>query len=103
MERNAGCELGMLIIQSMIGYIIFFVLDLGWLNKSVINLTAVNQAVKKLLISRELKDEYRTAWLLKAITFIDLTTLAGDDTSCNVSRLCFKVMIFPLQPTQDSS
>nr|XP_035971665.1 deoxyribose-phosphate aldolase [Halichoerus grypus] len=29
-------------------------------------------------------------WLLKAVTFIDLTTLSGDDTSSNVQRLCYK-------------
>lgn len=32
----------------------------------------------------------QAAWLLKAVTFIDLTTLAGDDTSSNVQRLCYK-------------
>ena len=30
------------------------------------------------------------AWLLKAATCIDLTTLSGDDTYTNVQRLCFK-------------
>lgn len=39
---------------------------------------------------KELENEYRAAWLLRAITCIDLTTLAGDDTNSNVSRLCFK-------------
>ena len=32
----------------------------------------------------------QAAWLLKAVTMIDLTTLAGDDTEANVSRLCLK-------------
>lgn len=32
------------------------------------------------------------AWLLKAITCIDLTTLAGDDTEANVIRLCHKAL-----------
>lgn len=32
----------------------------------------------------------QAAWLLKAVTFIDLTTLSGDDTSSNVQRLCYK-------------
>lgn len=66
-------------------------IDLGWVNSIVVNLTAVNQSAKKLIASRELENEYRTAWLLKAITCMDLTTLAGDDTFCNISRLCFKV------------
>ncbi|CAG9771430.1 unnamed protein product [Ceutorhynchus assimilis] len=72
-ERNPGCEL-----------------DLGWLNSVNVNLTAVNDLAKKLATARELKDEHRAAWILKAITLIDLTTLAGDDTHSNVSRLCFK-------------
>nr|CAI5817435.1 unnamed protein product [Callosobruchus analis] len=36
------------------------------------------------------KNKHRAAWILKAITLIDLTTLAGDDSMSNVSRLCFK-------------
>ncbi|XP_018570310.1 deoxyribose-phosphate aldolase isoform X2 [Anoplophora glabripennis] len=72
-ERNPGCEL-----------------DLGWINSVNINLSAVNNLAQKLVKCRELKDEYRAAWLLKAVTCIDLTTLAGDDTHSNVSRLCFK-------------
>jgi len=28
--------------------------------------------------------------MLRAVTCIDLTTLSGDDTATNVSRLCFK-------------
>lgn len=43
-----------------------------------------------MVASKEIVNEYRAAWLLRAITCIDLTTLAGDDTNCNVSRLCFK-------------
>ncbi|CAG9859614.1 unnamed protein product [Phyllotreta striolata] len=73
LERNPGCEF-----------------DLGWLNSVNVNLSAVNHLAKKISSSRELKGEYRAAWILKAITLIDLTTLAGDDTNSNVSRLCFK-------------
>lgn len=32
----------------------------------------------------------QAAWLLKAVTCIDLTTLSGDDTPSNVHRMCFK-------------
>lgn len=32
----------------------------------------------------------KAAWLLRAVTCIDLTTLSGDDTPSNVSRLCYK-------------
>ncbi len=38
----------------------------------------------------------QAAWLLKAVTCIDLTTLSGDDTPSNVHRLCLKA-IQPLQ------
>ncbi|KAI4465351.1 deoxyribose-phosphate aldolase [Holotrichia oblita] len=57
---------------------------------NAINLSAVNEQATKLVSSRSLKDEFEAAWLLKAITCIDLTTLAGDDTSSNVTRLCRK-------------
>jgi len=73
LERNPGCEL-----------------DLGWLNNVNINLAAVNTRAATLLSSRSLKNEYQAAWLLKAVTCIDLTTLGGDDTHSNVARLCFK-------------
>jgi deoxyribose-phosphate aldolase len=39
---------------------------------------------------RTVKKEWQAAWLLRAITCIDLTTLAGDDTPGNVLRLCAK-------------
>ena len=37
-----------------------------------------------------MKKEWQAAWLLRAITLIDLTTLAGDDTPGSVRRLCAK-------------
>ncbi|MDP6968419.1 MAG: deoxyribose-phosphate aldolase [Gammaproteobacteria bacterium] len=39
---------------------------------------------------RSIKQEQQAAWLLKAITLIDLTTLSGDDTEARVRRLCAK-------------
>lgn len=54
------------------------------------NEEAVKSYANELVCSKELVDEYRAAWLLRAVTCIDLTTLAGDDTNCNVSRMCFK-------------
>lgn len=39
---------------------------------------------------RSVKKQWQAAWLLRAVTCIDLTTLSGDDTATNVSRLCFK-------------
>ncbi len=55
------------------------------LNKSAIERRAVS-IVKR----RSIKKQWQAAWLLKAITCIDLTTLAGDDTKSNVTRLCAK-------------
>ena len=70
--------------------------DLGWLNKVHVNLSSVNATASNLSNLRELKDENRAAWLLRAITCIDLTTLGGDDTESNVTRLCFKVIFVQL-------
>lgn len=39
---------------------------------------------------RSVKKENQAAWLLKAISCIDLTTLSGDDTPAKVHRLCAK-------------
>ena len=39
---------------------------------------------------RTVKKEWQAAWLLRAISCMDLTTLAGDDTVGNVKRLCAK-------------
>jgi deoxyribose-phosphate aldolase len=39
---------------------------------------------------RTVKKEWQAAWLLRAITLMDLTTLSGDDTPGNVKRLCAK-------------
>ncbi|XP_050307208.1 deoxyribose-phosphate aldolase [Anthonomus grandis grandis] len=72
-QRNPGCEL-----------------DLDLVNNVHVNLTCVNNQAKQLAELRPMKGDYRAAWILKAVTFIDLTTLAGDDTNSNVSRLCLK-------------
>jgi len=66
-------------------------LDLAWVGEtSGINLQAAIRRGKTLGTRRSVKKEYQTAWLLRAVTVIDLTTLAGDDTQSNVKRLCFK-------------
>ena len=39
---------------------------------------------------RTVKKEWQAAWLLRAISCMDLTTLSGDDTEGNVRRLCAK-------------
>ncbi len=55
-----------------------------------INRSAIERRVNTLTGRRSVKKEYQAAWLLKAISMIDLTTLAGDDTRGNVMRLCEK-------------
>jgi deoxyribose-phosphate aldolase len=36
------------------------------------------------------KKEFQAAWLVRAVTCLDLTTLAGDDTEGRIRRLCAK-------------
>ena len=55
-----------------------------------INRSAIDRRVATLTGRRTVKKEFQAAWLLKAISMIDLTTLAGDDTRGNVIRLCEK-------------
>lgn len=55
-----------------------------------INRSAIERRVNTLSGRRTVKKEYLAAWLLKAISMIDLTTLSGDDTRGNVIRLCEK-------------
>lgn len=55
-----------------------------------VNKSAVDRRASSLTKRRTVKKEFQAAWLLKAITCMDLTTLAGDDTRGNVLRLCAK-------------
>lgn len=57
---------------------------------SRVNLNACNRRAATHKTRRSIKKEWQAAWLLRAVTCIDLTTLAGDDTKSNVSRLCHK-------------
>ena len=65
-------------------------LDLSWLDGSRINQSAVNRRTATLGTRRAVKKDAQAAWLLKAVTCIDLTTLNGDDTAARVERLCGK-------------
>lgn len=58
--------------------------------KMSVNKSAVDRRASALTKRRTVKKEFQAAWLLKAITCMDLTTLAGDDTRGNVARLCAK-------------
>lgn len=64
--------------------------DLGWVKDSIVNTSAVQRRAKSFGARRSVKKAWQAAWLLRAITMIDLTTLAGDDTPGKVRRLCAK-------------
>ena len=70
----------------------FYNLDTSWVNNTQINLSAVERRTSTLTKRRTVKKEFQVAWLLKAITLIDLTTLSGDDTFGKVERLCNKAL-----------
>ncbi|MFP5502490.1 MAG: deoxyribose-phosphate aldolase [Candidatus Sericytochromatia bacterium] len=65
-------------------------LDLDKVLRIKVNKSAVERRCATIGTRRTVKKQWQAAWLLKAITMIDLTTLAGDDTEGNVLRLCAK-------------
>jgi deoxyribose-phosphate aldolase len=65
-------------------------LDLDVVRAIHVNRSAVERRAATLATRRTVKKEWQAAWLLRAITLIDLTTLSGDDTPGNVRRLCAK-------------
>ena len=65
-------------------------LELDWIRDVRVNRSAVERRAATIPTRRTVKKEWQVAWLLRAITFIDLTTLSGDDTPGNVRRLCAK-------------
>jgi deoxyribose-phosphate aldolase len=73
LERNRGIEF-----------------DLGPIEEVRVNRSAVERRAATLTTRRTVKKEWQAAWLLQAVTTIDLTTLAGDDTPGTVRRLCAK-------------
>ena len=65
-------------------------LDLDWVRRMQANTSAIERRAATLPGRRTVKKDYQAAWLCKAISCIDLTTLAGDDTAGRVHRLCAK-------------
>lgn len=61
-----------------------------WIDEIRVNLSAAERRVATLSGRRTVKNAAQAAWLLKAVTCIDLTTLSGDDTAGRVKRLCAK-------------
>jgi deoxyribose-phosphate aldolase len=65
-------------------------LDLDWVARVQANTSAIERRAATLPGRRSVKKDWQAAWLCKAISCIDLTTLAGDDTAARVRRLCAK-------------
>lgn len=72
-DRNPGAEL-----------------DVAWVEEAVVNRSAAERRAATLATRRTVKKQWQAAWLLRAVSCIDLTTLSGDDTPGNVRRLCAK-------------
>lgn len=65
-------------------------LDLDWVRGVQANTSAIERRAATIGARRSVKKEWQAAWLLRAVTLIDLTTLSGDDTEGRVRRLCAK-------------
>ncbi|MFZ9949083.1 MAG: deoxyribose-phosphate aldolase [Gemmobacter sp.] len=65
-------------------------LDLDWVAGVQANTSAIERRIAALPGRRSVKKDWQAAWLCRAISLIDLTTLAGDDTAGRVARLCAK-------------
>jgi deoxyribose-phosphate aldolase len=65
-------------------------LDLNWVLSAQANTSAIDRRAASLPARRSVKKAHQAAWLLRAVTCIDLTTLSGDDTDRRVARLCAK-------------
>src|SRR5436309_13623852 len=63
----------------------------------LVNRSAVKRRPATIPTRRTVKKEWQAAWLARAITCMDLTTLQGDDTPTNVLRLCAKAKS-PVRP-----
>ena len=72
-------------------------LNLDWIEEIRVNTSAVERRAATLVTRRTVKKDWQAAWLIRAITCMDLTTLSGDDSADRVRRLCAKAR----QPLQD--
>jgi deoxyribose-phosphate aldolase len=67
-------------------------LDLDLVLAQRVNRSAAERRAATIPTRRTVKKQWQAAWLLRAVTLIDLTTLSGDDTPGTVRRLCAKAM-----------
>lgn len=65
-------------------------LNLDWVKEVRVNTSAVERRAQTHVARRTVKKEWQAAWLLRAVSCMDLTTLSGDDTEERVRRLCAK-------------
>ncbi|WP_370228229.1 deoxyribose-phosphate aldolase [Cognatishimia sp.] len=65
-------------------------LDLDWVRTVQANTSAIERRAATLPGRRSIKKDFQAAWLCRAVSLIDLTTLSGDDTEGRVKRLCAK-------------
>jgi deoxyribose-phosphate aldolase len=65
-------------------------LDMGWVRSMQANRSAIERRAATLPGRRSIKKAHQAAWLARAVSCIDLTTLSGDDTERRVERLCAK-------------
>jgi deoxyribose-phosphate aldolase len=65
-------------------------LDLDRVRQVRVNTSAIERRAQSHIARRTVKKDWQAAWLLRAITCMDLTTLSGDDTDERVRRLCAK-------------
>ncbi|WP_436398504.1 deoxyribose-phosphate aldolase [Roseobacter sp. S98] len=77
-------------------------LDMDWVLSLQANTSAIERRAAQLPARRSVKKAHQAAWLLRAVTCIDLTTLSGDDTSRRVQRLCSKARQPVAQRTLDA-
>jgi deoxyribose-phosphate aldolase len=65
-------------------------LELDWVREVRVNRSAVERRAATLGTRRSVKKDWQAAWLLRAVSCMDLTTLSSDDTPGRVRRLCAK-------------
>jgi deoxyribose-phosphate aldolase len=65
-------------------------LELNWVEELRVNRSAVERRAATLRTRRTVKKEWQAAWLLRAVTLMDLTSLSGDDTPGRIRRLSAK-------------
>lgn len=72
-------------------------LDVDGVRAANVNRSAAERRVASLKGGRSVKKDAQAAWLIRAITLMDLTTLSGDDTPGRVTRLVGKARA-PVRP-----